>query len=66
MNQPYKVSDVGKDSDDDLQTDIQTAECVRELGAIFMAGSPGTELGDKRFIVTCGMVFKFNVTIPVT
>ena len=31
MTAPCKASDAGKDSDEDLQTDKETAECLREL-----------------------------------
>ncbi|EMC9752136.1 hypothetical protein WDR88_003593 [Enterobacter cloacae] len=31
MNPPCKASDAGRDSDEDLQADTQTMECVREL-----------------------------------
>ncbi|HEJ9319316.1 hypothetical protein [Klebsiella pneumoniae] len=31
MNPPCKASDAGKDSDEDLQADIETAQCLRQL-----------------------------------
>ncbi|EOM9751473.1 hypothetical protein ACNGWO_003891, partial [Salmonella enterica] len=31
MSPPCKASDAGRDSDEDLQADTQTTECVREL-----------------------------------
>ena len=31
MNPPCKASDAGKDTDEDLQADIETAQCLRQL-----------------------------------
>ncbi|HEC2612927.1 TPA: hypothetical protein R2K76_005886 [Raoultella ornithinolytica] len=31
MTAPCKASDAGKDSDEDLQADIETAQCLRQL-----------------------------------
>ncbi|HCJ1210811.1 TPA: hypothetical protein NQO03_005431 [Klebsiella pneumoniae] len=31
MTAPCKASDAGKDSDEDLQSDVETAQCLRQL-----------------------------------
>ncbi|STV64597.1 Uncharacterised protein [Klebsiella pneumoniae] len=31
MSPPCKASDAGKDTDEDLQSDVETAECLRQL-----------------------------------
>ncbi|HCT8712742.1 TPA: hypothetical protein OUA56_005014 [Raoultella ornithinolytica] len=31
MNPPCKASDAGKDTDEDLQSDVETAQCLRQL-----------------------------------
>lgn len=31
MSPPCKASDAGKDSDEDLQSDVETAQCLRQL-----------------------------------
>ncbi|MFM2747541.1 hypothetical protein AB8Q28_23910, partial [Klebsiella variicola] len=31
MSPPCKASDAGNDSDEDLQSDIETAQCLRQL-----------------------------------
>ncbi|HHS9980251.1 hypothetical protein ACYBZN_17275, partial [Klebsiella pneumoniae] len=31
MSPPCKASDAGNDSDEDLQSDVETAQCLRQL-----------------------------------